>query len=93
MIGQSVFEETHTMVQIDRQYLKEQCTNPLQTPSPTGFTERATQYITSCLEELKLKPRVTRKGGLTVDLEGKSEANPRALTAHVDTLGAMVKGI
>ncbi len=36
---------------------------------------------------------LTRKGALTVTLPGQREDGPRALTAHVDTLGAMVKEI
>ena len=35
----------------------------------------------------------TRKGALVAEWPGRSEAAPRALTAHADTLGAMVKEI
>ena len=35
----------------------------------------------------------TNKGSLVGQLKGKSSENPRALTAHLDTLGAMVKEI
>jgi putative aminopeptidase FrvX len=35
----------------------------------------------------------TRKGALVVSLPGQRDDGPRALTAHVDTLGAMVKEI
>ncbi len=35
----------------------------------------------------------TRKGALVARWEGKESSSPRALTAHVDTLGAMVKEI
>lgn len=39
------------------------------------------------------KPRRNRKGGLLVTLKGKDDRKHRMLTAHVDTLGAMVKEI
>lgn len=40
-----------------------------------------------------ISSRVTRKGSLIAELEGFSSKAPRALSAHVDTLGAMVKEI
>jgi putative aminopeptidase FrvX len=81
------------MTQIDVQYLKDQLSSLLAIPSPTGYTERAIQTIASSLEKLGLIPSPTLKGGLTADLVGDAEENPRAITAHVDTLGAMVKEI
>ena len=66
----------------------------LETPSPTGFTERA---IALCEQELAplagIKQERTRKGALVATLPGETEDPWRALTAHVDTLGAMVKEI
>ncbi|MES0359858.1 MAG: M42 family metallopeptidase, partial [Anaerolineales bacterium] len=40
-----------------------------------------------------LSPELTRKGALVATWEGTSNDSPRALTAHADTLGAMVKEI
>jgi len=40
-----------------------------------------------------LKLSRTRKGALVAEWPGRSEAAPRALTAHADTLGAMAKEI
>jgi len=66
----------------------------LETPSPTGFTERA---IALCEDELAALPEVTlertRKGALVATIPGESDGPWRALTGHVDTLGAMVKEI
>lgn len=67
----------------------------LNTPSPTGFTERA---IKLCEEMLETVPGIsmtrTNKGALVATLPGESEDEGWcALTAHVDTLGAMVKEI
>ncbi len=70
-------------------------TRLLNIPSPTGFTDAA---ISLCQEDLSDLPGIslerTRKGALVGTLPGEMEEAPwRALTAHVDTLGAMVKEI
>jgi putative aminopeptidase FrvX len=66
----------------------------LNTPSPTGFTEKA---IELCEQTLSGIPGVTlshtRKGALVAVIPGETDGPWRALTAHVDTLGGMVKEI
>ena len=63
-------------------------------PSPTGFTEEAIAFVEKELSAYpQLKLSRTRKGALVAIWEGTSNDAPRALTAHVDTLGAMVKEI
>ncbi len=66
----------------------------LKTPSPTGFTEEALALTERMFRTLPgAKTARTRKGALLVTLEGEQHNAPRALAAHVDTLGAMVKVI
>ncbi len=65
----------------------------LNTPSPTGFTRRALDYVEQALRPLPLTLRRTAKGALVAEWAGRSDRAPRALTAHVDTLGAMVKQV
>ncbi len=66
----------------------------LNTPSPTGFTEQAMRKVEAALQEFPfLRMRRTRKGGLLAAWEGARADAPRIVTAHVDTLGAMVKEI
>ncbi|MCC6188135.1 MAG: M42 family metallopeptidase [Anaerolineales bacterium] len=65
----------------------------LNTPSPTGFTDRALDYLEGALAHLPLEVCRTRKGTLVATWPGRSASAPRALTAHVDTLGAMVKEV
>ncbi|GAB4419587.1 MAG: M42 family metallopeptidase [Anaerolineales bacterium] len=68
--------------------------NLLNIPSPTGFTEDAIAFVEKELSAYpQLKLSRTRKGALVAVWEGASSDSPRALTAHVDTLGAMVKEI
>ena len=65
----------------------------LRTPSPTGDTEDALALVVRWLREMGQAPRLTRKGAVTVTLPGRANAAPRAVTGHVDTLGAIVTQI
>lgn len=67
----------------------------LNIPSPTGFTDRAIDFCEKTLETIPgVSLQRTRKGALVGLLPGQDKDAPwRALTAHVDTLGAMVKEI
>ena len=65
----------------------------LRTPSPTGDTADALALVVRWLREVGLAPRVTRKGAVTVTLPGRANTAPRAVTGHVDTLGAIVTQI
>src|SRR3990172_3916212 len=78
----------------DDKYLLEFLTHLLNTPSPTGRSEPAIELVAKELSAYKsLEFSRTRKGALVAKWSGKSRETPRALTAHVDTLGAVVKEI
>ncbi len=78
---------------IDADYLTTFLIGLLNTPSPTGDTERGIAYVEAALSDLGLTARRTRKGALLATLPGRAGDEPRAVTAHVDTLGAMVKEV
>ncbi|MCJ7661815.1 MAG: M42 family metallopeptidase [Anaerolineales bacterium] len=79
---------------VDNAYLQDILLDLLNTPSPTGFTERVITQIEQLMMAYPfLNLSRTRKGALVAEWPGRSEAAPRALTAHADTLGAMVKEI
>ncbi len=79
---------------IDSAYMLDFLKGLLNSPSPTGFTEEAIAYCEKAFQAIKeLKLHRTRKGALLVTFPGDKKDAPRALTAHVDTLGAMVKEI
>lgn len=64
------------------------------TPSPTGFCDEAINFVEKAFAgDENLTQTRTRKGGLVITLAGESHDSPRALTAHVDALGAVVKEI
>jgi putative aminopeptidase FrvX len=79
---------------IDTSFMIDFLTRLLNTPSPTGFARRAAALCEEALSVYPdLKMQYTRKGDLVVEWPGERNDAPRALTAHVDTLGAMVKEI
>ena len=60
-------------------------------PSPSGFTKKVSEYLIDELIALGYAPVVSVKGAVLVELGGVGE--PLVLSAHVDTLGAMVRSI
>ncbi len=78
---------------IDTAYLLKILTDLLNIPSPTGLAEPAIAYTEQAMIDLGLEPRRTIKGALVCEWAGRQDSAPRALTAHADTLGAMVKEI
>ncbi|MCB9456535.1 MAG: M42 family metallopeptidase [Anaerolineaceae bacterium] len=68
----------------------------LDTPSPTGYYEEAIAYTEKAFAALNIPDFslvVTAKGALVGTWRGESASAPRGMTAHVDTLGLMVKEI
>ncbi|GAB4451669.1 MAG: M42 family metallopeptidase [Anaerolineae bacterium] len=68
----------------------------LNTPSPTGYHVEAIDFVRRAFDALEapgLEAEITNKGALVLTWKGQARNAPRALTAHVDTLGLMVKEI
>jgi putative aminopeptidase FrvX len=79
---------------IDSEYLLSFLSELLNTASPTGYAHRAIELTEKALAAFpELILRRTRKGALAAEWPGARADAPHALTAHVDTLGAMVKEI
>ncbi|QIL46112.1 M42 family metallopeptidase [Vagococcus coleopterorum] len=62
-------------------------------PSPTGDTKNIIEVLNHELTTAGYTPTINRKGSLIVTVLGKDDQNHRFITAHVDTLGAMVRAI
>ncbi|MBU9721537.1 MULTISPECIES: M42 family metallopeptidase [Bacillaceae] len=62
-------------------------------PSPSGNTGDVITFVEKFLHELSVDTYRNRKGGLIATIRGKDDSKHRMMTAHVDTLGAMVKEI
>ncbi len=65
----------------------------LNTPSPTGDTDRAMTYIQEAFADLPVNLEKAPKGFLVGTWAGEQNEAPRGITAHADTLGAMVREI
>jgi len=79
---------------IDQKYFFDFLVKLLNIASPTGFAEPAIAFVEKELSQFKqLQLGRTRKGALVATWEVQSDLPPVALTAHVDTLGAVVKEI
>ncbi len=68
----------------------------LNTPSPTGYPVEAIPYVEQAFAGLGIPALAlerTTKGALVMRWPGERHDAPRGLTAHVDTLGLMVKEI
>lgn len=76
---------------IDPDYLHEQLLALLAIPSPSGYTDEVVQHVAAELERMGVACERTRRGALRARLPGPTEGPCRAVAAHVDTLGAMVR--
>jgi putative aminopeptidase FrvX len=79
---------------IDEKYFTGFLVDLLNIASPTGFASPAIDFVEKELSKYKqVHVTRTRKGALLAKWEVQSDLPPIALTAHVDTLGAVVKEI
>lgn len=63
-------------------------------PSPSGFTKMAMDFVREEVERFGYTCEMSQKGGLIITVEGREKGtNTIGLSAHVDTLGAMVRSI
>ena len=81
------------ILNFDLNYMTEAMVSLLNIASPTGMAAAAVTRTQALLQPFGLQMRLTNKGTLVADWGGRSANAPRAITAHVDTLGAMVKEI
>ena len=80
-----------TLPPVDTAYLTDFLARLLNTPSPTGRAEPAIALVEQEFAGIGgLSLRRTRKGALVAEWVVEGGLPPVALTAHVDTLGAMV---
>lgn len=78
---------------IDIQKILDNMKRYLDIPSPTGYTKKAITEIQKDFEGLGLSTELTKKGALIATLNGQNNDEHVMITAHIDTLGGMVKEI
>ncbi|MBU5442074.1 M42 family metallopeptidase [Paenibacillus sp. MSJ-34] len=79
--------------QMNREYILSFLEEILNIPSPTGYTKRIMERIGAEAERLGFAAEMTHKGGIIVTVPGRDHAGALGLTAHADTLGAMVRSV
>ena len=78
---------------IDLDYLKDVMLRLLAVPSPSGYTDMAVHFACDELESLGIPFELTRRGAIRADIKGNGDNPHRAIVAHLDTLGAIVKNL
>ncbi len=78
---------------IDIERLRSTLLDLLVVPSPSGRTDEVVQVLGDKLTELGLEPELTRRGAIAVRPPGNPEGPARAMVAHADTIGAMVREV
>jgi putative aminopeptidase FrvX len=77
---------------VDGEYMLQLTAELCRIPSPTGYAYRAVERAMEEARALGLDPVQTNKGSLLIPLGGTGDGG-RLLSAHLDTLGLMVKEI
>jgi peptidase M42 family hydrolase len=78
--------------EIDEPALVDLLLRLLRTPSPAGRTDTVMQLLGDELSSLPVDLAVTRRGSLLARLPGEHEG-ARAVVAHADTIGCMVRDL
>ena len=78
---------------IDRAFLLATLKRLLETPSPSGMTDAVVHLVCGILGELGIETKLTRRGAIRALLPGAAYSPKRAIAAHLDTLGAIVKAL
>jgi putative aminopeptidase FrvX len=77
----------------DNSRIKYYLKNILSIGSPSGYTNKIMNYIMEELNYQGIDYKVSNKGVIIAYIKGKDSKRARTFTAHVDTLGAMVKAV
>lgn len=79
--------------QLDRGYIVSQLKELLSIPSPSGYCMAIMDYMRKEVEGLGFAMEQTPKGTGIITIPGLSSEKVIGISAHVDTLGAMVRSI
>ena len=93
IIIKNLKNEGDVLMEKTLRYTIEELEKILKIPSPSGHTEYVKEHIINELDTLKVNYRETHKGAVIATIEGENTEEHRTVSAHMDTLGAMVKEI
>ncbi|MFI3251947.1 MAG: M42 family metallopeptidase [bacterium] len=74
-------------------YLRDLAEKLFNTHSPTGYSNDVNKLLVTELTSLGYEPTISNKGNVFIKVKGNSSEITRATSAHVDTLGLMVRSI
>jgi putative aminopeptidase FrvX len=77
----------------DINYFKEVAKQIFNVDSPSGYSKNVNDLLISLLNELGYEASLTNKGNVFLKVLGESNEKMIATSAHVDTLGLMVRSI
>lgn len=77
----------------DINYFKEVAHKIFNIDSPSGYSENINKVLIELLNELGYTATLTNKGNVALKVVGESSEKTVATSAHVDTLGLMVRSI
>jgi peptidase M42 family hydrolase len=81
------------LLQPDGQRIVRRLLSLLEIASPSGFTDAIVHHVCGELAALGIRHELTRRGAIRATLPGRSHAPSRGVIAHLDTLGALVRGL
>lgn len=76
-----------------KQFIEENIKAVMAVDSPTGFSKAINEKLVQILQNMGYQPETTNKRLVKVSVKGKSSDKKLAVSAHVDTLGALVRSI
>ena len=77
----------------DINYFKETASKIFNVDSPSGYSENVNNLLIELLSDLGYEGKLTNKGNVYIKVLGESNTKTVATSAHVDTLGLMVRSI
>lgn len=81
------------MIKFDLELFKKISFDLFTCDSPTGYTDNVIKVVESYVKEYGFDYQITNNGTLKVTIKGQDSSKIVATSAHVDTLGLMVRSI
>lgn len=81
------------LIEINKAFVLKTVKELLQKDSPSGFCHEIMRDIESMAEDFGYEYEMVQKGSGIITIPGQKEGRVIGLSAHVDTLGAMVRSI
>lgn len=78
---------------IDMDYILEITNKLIQIPSPSGYTRKVMDFVENELKKFNISYDFTKKGAIIASIQGKNNNYKKMISAHVDTIGSVVKKI